>query len=241
MIKMAVCDDEEYYKNKILDLLKRYFVDKGIDYEVDAYDSGVQLMKLDENVRNYDIVFLDVNMQELDGIETAKRIRKFTQDTFIVFVTAYITYSPEGYKVNAIRYLLKDNDSIEVTFAECLDTIISKMDYIKIKQLFEFREGKREIILDNIMYIESNLHKLTFYIMKDEVIKYIMYEKLDVLEEKIQMSGFCRIHKSYLVNLKYVHDMQRYKSLLTNGQELNIAKGRYKDVLIKFLSFKGEI
>jgi two-component system, LytTR family, response regulator LytT len=238
MITIAICDDEEYFKNKILNLLKIYFSNKNIDYEVDVFDSGMQLIKLEDRVSNYDLIFLDIHMPELNGIEIAKRIRNYTQDTHIVFISSYLEYSLEGYKVNAIRYLLKDGDEFELSFDECLDTIVTKMDQAKIKQIFEFREGKREVQFDNIMYIESNLHKLTFYIMEDEVVKYSMYEKLDIIEGKMQMGSFCRIHKSYLVNLKYIEDMQRSKVILINGQELNTSKARYKDVLIQFLALK---
>ncbi len=239
MIKIAICDDEDYFKETILNLLKDYFLDKGIDYEAKVFDSGIQLIELEESIRNYDLIFLDINMPELNGIETAKQIRNYTQDTFLVFISSYLEYSLEGYKVNAIRYLLKNSDNFEREFAECLDAIISKIDYAKIKQLFEFKEGKREVQLDNIMYVESNLHKLTFSIMEDEVVKYTMYEKLDIIEEKMRIKSFCRIHKSYLVNLKYIVDMRRYKVILVDRQELNTSKARYKDVFMQFLEMQG--
>ena len=94
-----------------------------------------------------------MNMEEIDGIETAREIRKITKDVYIVFVTAFITYAPEGYKVDAVRYLLKDDESLEKAVNECLDTILQKMVLEENKMIFEFKEGKRKICLENIVYI----------------------------------------------------------------------------------------
>lgn len=241
MIKIAICDDEEHYKIKIMDLLKGYFSNKKIIYKVDIYDSGIQMLEIGEQVKEYDIIFLDINMQELNGIDTAKQIRNYSREIFIVFVTAYITYSPEGYRVNAIRYLLKDHESFEIAFTECLDAIQLRMKDREIEQIFEFQEGKKKVKLNNIIYIESYLHKLRFYIKNGTVIQYTMYGKLDDLEGKLYLNSFCRIHKSYLVNLKYVEDLYRYQIVLKDRLELNVAKQRYKDVENKYISFKGAI
>lgn len=145
MIRIAVCDDEDYYKSKIQNKLNDYFLTKDILYKIDVYDSGVHLLEVGERIKDYDIVFLDINMQELDGIETAKEIRKYSNDVFVVFVTAFISYSPEGYRVGAIRYLLKNHENFEVAFAECLEAIQLRMHDKEIWQLFEFQEGKAKV------------------------------------------------------------------------------------------------
>lgn len=242
MIRIAVCDDEDYYKNKIKNKLHDYFLAKDILYKIDAYHSGVQMLEIRERIKDYDIVFLDINMQELDGIETAWEIRKYSNDIFIVFVTAHISYSPEGYRVGAIRYILKNHENFDIAFAECLEEIQLRMNDKEMWQLFEFQEGKVKVKLNSIMYIESNLHKLNFYIMNEGVSKkYTMYGKLDAIEEKLLLNTFCRIHKSFLVNLKYVVDLQRYQIVLLYGQELSVAKQRYPDVKSKYISSKGVI
>lgn len=240
MFKIAVCDDDEYFRKHMEELINEYFGIREIKCEIDIFASGMELVHLKENIINYDMIFLDINMEGLDGIETAKRIRMISQKIFIIFVTAYVNYSLDGYKVDAIRYLLKDNDSLKEAVTECIDTILTRINYVEAKRTFKFDKGRKNIILDQIVYIESNLHKLVFHVMEKErwIITYSMYEKLDTVEQMIQLKSFCRIHKSYLVNLKYVENIERYKATLWTGHILNIAKPRYKEVKNQYISFK---
>jgi DNA-binding LytR/AlgR family response regulator len=109
------------------------------------------------------MIFLDINMEEIDGIETAREIRKITKNTYIVFVTAFITYALEGYKVDAVRYLLKDDECLEKAVNECLETIVYKMNYEEHKTTFAFQEGEKTIRIEDIVYIESNLQSVERY------------------------------------------------------------------------------
>lgn len=91
------------------------------------------------------------------------------------------------------------------------------------------------------MYIESNLHKLEFHIMEDDMKIYTMYETLNALEDRLAANDFVRIHQSYLVNIKYIKNVVRYKVVLTNGVELVIPKARYTYVKEQFVSYQGEV
>lgn len=243
MFSIAICDDEEYFRIREKQLILQYMTNRGRGYPctIDIFSSGKELLKQKESILQYDIIFLDINMKEIDGMETAKEIRKMTQDVYIVFVTAFITYALDGYKVDAVRYLLKDDDCLEKALNECLETIVQKMDCKAYKMTFEFQEGKKEICLEDIVYIESNLHKLIFHIAGDGILQYTMYAKLDSINELLRSVGFCRIHKSYLVNFKYVENVERYKAKLINGQSLGISKARYLEARNEFVCYRGEI
>ena len=108
MFTIAICDDERHFRKRIHDILIEYMNENDILYEIDEFESGKDFISLGINLAKYDIVFLDVNMDELDGMETAQKIRKVSNDVFIVFVTAFITCAPQGYSVGAIRYILKN-------------------------------------------------------------------------------------------------------------------------------------
>ena len=170
-----------------------------------------------------------------------KKIREYSSEIYIVFVTAYINYSLEGYKVEAIRYLLKNNTNLEASISECMDAILHKMNLVVKKKKFKFNEGEKEINIDNILYIESKLHKLQFYIMEDKIKIYNLYGTLNELENELKDFHFIRIHQSYLTNLKYIRSVKCYKVLLCNNQELLIPKARYKNVKDAFISYKGEL
>ena len=241
MLKIAVCDDEKYFRDEISKILISYLNEKGIVHSIDAFDSGEEFVLQGIEMLKYDVVFLDINMERMNGLETARKIREQSNNIFIVFVTAYMDYTLEGYKFDAIRYILKNNNTLKNAVEECMDAIRSKMNYTIEKREFEFLEGKRSISPEHILYIESNLHKLTFYVMEDSLKEYTVYMTLDELEKELSDSGFLRVHQSYLVNLTHIRKVVRYTVTMDNGTELSIPKARFMDVQKTFAEYKGEI
>ena len=241
MLRIAICDDEKLFRENIKKYVLKYLSEKDISSEIDMFNSGKELLGLGTDLLGYNIIFLDINMDEIDGIMTAHKIREYSMDIYIVFVTAYVNYSLEGYKVDATRYLLKNTINFDESIYECMDTILHKMNYIVLKKYFKFNECEKNVQVDRILYIESRLHKLEFYIMEDKLKKYSIYGKLDELEKELQGNDFIRIHQSYLVNMKHIEKVSRYEALLNNGIKLEIPKARYKFVEETFVSYKGEI
>ncbi len=241
MLNIAICDDELFFCHKIETILISYLNLCGIDYSIDVFQSGKEFSLLGIEMLKYDIVFLDINMNQMNGIETAQIIRKYSKDVYIVFVTAYIDYTLEGYKVDAVRYILKNNNTLNSAVIECMDAICEKMNHSVSLMEFEFRECRLKISPEHILYIESNLHMLTFYVMEDTINKYTMYKKLDEIELELRESGFLRTHQSYLVNCIHVKKLVRYTVIMDNGAELSVPKIRYKDVRESIAEYKGAI
>lgn len=245
MLQIAICDDEQYYRKKIQALLTQYLTQKNLEYTVHSYSSGEEFLTRRENTVRYDIVFLDISMKELDGIQTASRIRAFHSDTQLVFVTAFIDYALEGYKVNAVRYIMKD--TLASAIPECMDAILRKMQLAQVT--FSFMDGETTLYTDNILYIESRGHKSFFYYMRpgtaasdaarSGIVTYQIYEKLDVIEQKLSDHGFLRIHKSYLVNMKHIRRISNYTAFLDTGEELSIPRPRYQTARELFVAYKG--
>lgn len=241
MFRIAICDDEKYFRKDLKEVVAAYMNAACLEYEVDLFESGEDILALGIGVIKYNTIFLDINMRKIDGIQTAKEIRKISPNTFIVFITAYINYTLEGYKVDAIRYILKDDENLKESLNECLSAIRDKMNYQIVKKEFTFREGERKVLLDHILYIESRLHMLEFNIMENNIKVYTLYSKLDDVENEINSTNFVRVHQSFLVNLKYVKEVLAYKLIFTNNIELPIAKTRYKSVKDNFIAYLGEI
>ena len=150
-------------------------------------------------------------------------------------------YSLEGYRLDVVRYLLKGNVNFQSKVNECMDAIIDKMNYSVTKREFDFKEGRKEISLERLLYIESKLHKLEFHVMEDTETVYTMNEILNVLDDTLSENGFIRTHQSYLVNAKHIKNVVRCKVILTNRVELPIPKARYAEVKKKFIAFQGEV
>lgn len=208
IIKIAVCDDEIIFAGKMKTIIDTYCMEKQIPYEVDLYQSGRDFITNSIKMMGYQIVFLDINMEGIDGLETAKELRKLCKETFVIFVTAFINYTLEGYKVDAIRYLLKTSENFEQSVYEALNAVFQKMEYTPIIRKFCFQEGNKNVALERILYIESVLHKLTFHILEEDIISYTMYETLNNITGMFN-KDFVRIHQSYLVNLRFVRKINR--------------------------------
>lgn len=241
MFRIAICDDELIFAEELKELISGYMTEKGLVFKIDTYSSGEDLVKLGIEVVRYTVVFLDINMEKMDGIKVAEKIRAASREVFIVFVTAYVSYSLEGYRLDAVRYLLKGSENFQSTVNECMDAIIGKLNYSVAKRKFEFKEGTKEVSLDRLLYIESKLHKLEFHIIEDNLNTYTMYEKLSALEDTLKSDDFIRIHQSYLVNIKHIKNVVRYHVILNNDVELVIPKARYTYVKEQFISYQGEV
>ena len=241
MLRIAICDDESYFAEELKELLSGYMMEKGLVFEIDTYNSGEELVGLGIKVIQYKVVFLDINMEKVDGITAAEKIRRISKEVFIVFVTAYMDYSLEGYRLDVVRYLLKGDANFRATVNECMDAIINKLNYSIRKKEFRFIEGIKEISLERLLYVESNLHKLAFYVMEDDMKIYTMYGTLNTLESELAENNFIRIHQSYLVNIKHIKNVVRYKAVLISGIELAISKVRYTYVKKQFIAYQGEV
>lgn len=241
MFRIAICDDENYFLLHEREIITSYMEMNEYDYIIDSFESGKALLERNEELSRYDIIFLDIDMRDLYGLETARRIREISDTVYLVFVTTFLMCAVEGYKVNAVRCILKDGKSFRFAMMECLDTIIKEINRVQRRYCFEFLEGRCEVKLEDIVYVESSLHKLIFYIngMKQQI--YSMYEKLDVIESVLEGKEFCRIHKSFLVNMRYVNKVTRYQLELYDGTVLNIAKGKYVESNQRFLIYQEGI
>ena len=191
MFKIAICDDERYYRDKIYQLVTLYLRKHQLEASIDTFLSGKIFLELTDNLVKYDIVFMDISMEEINGIETAKQMRAYQSNTYLVFVTSFMDYVLDGYKVEALRYVMKD--SLEVGVVEAMNTVLKKMELCQVT--FSFIEGEKTLYTDNILYIESKKHKSVFTYLETERMNYQIYEKLDHIEQRLNGYGFLRIHK----------------------------------------------
>lgn len=237
MIHIAVCDNDHCFCRRLERYVSNYMIQSDIPYHVDTFHTGEKFVDLGIELSAYTIVFLDVKMNRQNGIMIARKIREISKEIFIVFVTADVNYVLEGYKVGAVRYILKDTANLQNEIDECMSAIIEKINYKIIRKTYKFSEGTKEISLNRLLYIESRLHKLEFHIVEDGMKVYTMYEVLNNLASELEESGFVRIHQSYLVNLKHIKSIERYKAVLDNGVVLMIPKARYAEVKNKFAEY----
>ncbi len=225
-MKIAICDDSREDRDALRALLEAC----GHGFEIRDYGSGAELYADMEYVRECGIVFLDINMEGMDGLEAAGRIKAECPKVHIVLVTAYVNYALDGYKVKASRFLLKDD--LERTLPECVEDILREERVVE----FDFVEGNVRLRVDDIIYIETSRHKNVFYAAGET---YSIYKKMDELEVELAGMGFVRIHQSFLINMRYIGKLGSYVMVLTTGKEISVPKSRYPEVKRQYTLFKG--
>ena len=156
----------------------------------------------------------------MNGMETAYAIREKNQNVDIVFITIMMDYALEGYRVDAVRYILKDD--LESLLPECMDTILQKKQEKEME--FPFVGGKRKVLLKEILFIESKSHQLWFERTRENL---YMYGQINDLELILSNYDFVRTHQSFLVNLVHIEKINNYLLYLSNGAEIPVTKPSY--------------
>lgn len=221
MFRIAICDDNKYDIQEMLKMLKKLWAE-GIRYEAVSYYNGPELIRDFESGVRYNVLILDMVMKPLNGIETAKEIRKYDVSMPILIVTSTREYALDGYLVNAWRYLTKPLD--ENNF---LGEIRLLLDYVRKANenyfLIDNYKGIVKLRLDDILYFDSDLHTITAHTLNQE---YAFRGVLNAVEEEYGKYGFYRVHRSFLVNLRHIQKIAKQTVTLVNGQECPIGKAR---------------
>lgn len=227
MVNIVICEndmnDQEFVRSKVVDILD----DFNIEYEIKIYSSGESLIEAYK--KDTDIILMDIQMDGIDGIETAREIRKVDDKVEIIFITSYVEYALEGYEVKAYRYLLKPVkcDDLKTSLINCLNDINLLKKSIVIKE----GDTRVKLSLKDIMYIEVQRNDITVHTLNG------IYETkgtMNNFESEINSDAFIRCHKSYLVNMEYIKSIRRYTAILSNDEEVPLGRNKYKEVKDKF-------
>lgn len=240
MIRITICDDNRLFSDELRSSIRHILDSKNIEAEIHVFNSAEQIPE--DLLSSCDIFFLDIDFanQQYNGIDIAKKIRQVRQNSVIVFVTNFIEYAPEGYEVQAFRYLLKSEVSakLEKCLMQAMDKLQLEQKSIQINTAGE----TRSIPLSDILYIESQAHVAVIYVHRGDAKPpkaYKFYSSLSSLEEQLVIHGFLRIQKSYLVNMRHLQKYQCTQAVLDNGQVLPVSEKSYAEQKQKYLLWKG--
>ena len=168
-----------------------------------------------KDLAGYDIAILDIDMGDFSGIDLAWRLRKEKPGIVIIFLTNFIQYAPEGFEVQAFRYLLKTNmqERLVSYFEDAVKEVVRKKQIITISVNSELID----IPVNHILYLESNLRIVIMHLIHDERTEYRFYGNMTDLSEKLEDLGFLRIQKSFLVNMEYIEQCSMKRCTYAEG------------------------
>lgn len=208
MVKIGICDDESEMRKPLRQILEQVLQLQGVEYLISESESGEELTA-GISCLDIDILFLDIEMRSLDGIETAKLLRKKGMKSIIIFVTAYPDFVFQGYEVHAFHYILKPyrKEKIEEVLRQALHELdLSKEQYFVIEQ----KARVIRIPLSQTIAFQSDRRKVEALLEEDFV---AFYGRIDEVCRELP-SCFIQIHNRYIVNLNYVTTLEKDRCIL---------------------------
>lgn len=231
-LKIAICDDEQNQIEYLLGVLSAWAGKNRHVVEIRTYSSAKSFLFDWSEEKDFDILLLDIEMPEMNGVDLAKAVRKENSTVQIVFITGYYEYFSDGFDVSALHYLIKPAD--ERKLLPVLDRAVSNLNYRQRSVLLTLADGDVKVSLADICYVESeNVHVVvhtTSGIYRSRISLAKFAEQLD--------ETFMKVHRSYIVALKYIKKITRTDITMLSGDLVPISRGMYDEVhaaLIKFL------
>lgn len=230
-LTIAICDDNENQIKEMRRLLSEWSADKPFALDIDEYISAESFL-FSYPDKPCDLILLDIEMDRLNGMELAKRLRSNGDMLPIVFITGYSDYIAEGYDVEALHYLLKPVAK-EKLFA-VLDKYVEKRSVKADELIFETANGATHISADRITYIEAFGRKTAVHLSDDRIIDcMVSISRFSAM----RLNGFVSPHRSYIVNLRYVRIIGKTTLILDNGEEIPLSRRLYAEVNRRFIEF----
>lgn len=231
MLYAAICDDDKIMSEQLKKAVTGFFRRNNVDISVTEFSSGEELLNFEKHI---DILFLDIRMKKIDGMEAAKRLRQSGFKGFLIFITVLKEQVFRAFEVQAFDYLLKPLQ--EERFNKTMCRLLECMNNADNKELFvKIGYETRTVPFDDIIFCEVMDRKIYLHLLSSEVVCY--YEKIENLEKKL--SGyFYRCHRSFLVNLKYVTSRRSGTAIMKGGREIPVSRLRdreFSDVLLRYM------
>ena len=224
MIRVAVCDDDKQFAGNLEKLIMDYFDKRLIKYEIEVFYDGSTLEAEYQKAHRFDIIYLDIEMDKMNGIEAARLIRNIDRNVVIIYVS--------GYEVEPFRFIKKpiNPEAFNRITQMAYDRVIEEDAY------FEYMYNKEygKVLVRDIVYFES-VGRVVNIVTDREVFKF--YGKLDAVEKRLGNHNipFLRIHKSFYVNFNHVDKITYSKVTLYCGAELKISDERQADIRKRYM------
>lgn len=231
-MNIAICDDEKIVRQQIKGLIEK----QKADCNLELYETGEELLAAG---KLFDMVFLDIQMEGINGIDTARALREQNEETVLIFITGIKEYVFDAFDVAAFHYLLKPIE--ENKFMEVFDRAVKEAEKRKEKgqkQLF-IKTRQRNITLEqkNILYIENRGRKAEIHTVEETIEIYAA-----MIELEKQLGGeFYRCHRGYLVNMAYITEYSNDSIRLSDGESIYLAKEKYNEFVKEYMRYLRKV
>lgn len=229
MLLVSIIDPSKEDVTRLSALIEHYFRRSGTAYVQRVYQSGMEFVR---SAENSDIVFLETNLEKLDGLETARIIRKLGSEAQLIFIARDAEMAIHGYSVDALDYLLKPVESTAVERA--LDKAVRRLSSRSCAYLaLKLPNGTASISTNDITYVEVFDHNLVYHTTGGD---YTVRGRLGDVYEQLDHDYFLACNRSFIVNLRYVTEICTDHVIL-NGTKISVSKSHRKEIQSRFSAF----
>lgn len=208
MLNIAIVEDEKSEQEQLSSFLKRFALEYGVEFNIKTFLSGIAF--LDSYKPNYDIVFMDIDMPVLNGLETSRQLRRLDASVMLFFVTSLAQFAINGYEFDAVDYLLKPLNYM--SFSLKLKRIIKKYSISKNYDIMvKTPKGEVRFSSDLIIYVEINMHSIIYHTDQGD---YRAYGTMKQVIAQLPESEFALCNSSYLVSLRHISQIDGYNVYL---------------------------
>lgn len=235
MIHIAIVEDIERERRLLSDYLTRYFREneEGEDFKIAEFDNAVEF--LTKYNTKFDIIFLDIQMPHLNGMDAAGKLREIDKDVPIIFTTSMAQFAVKGYDVNAVGFIVKP-----ISYYDFLLRMKKAMRVARARVGCSIALATKESVFrvssNDIYYLEVRGHTLSYH-LQNEIIS--VYGSMKEAEEKLSKNDFMRCNSCYLVNPKAIAQVKGYMITLLNGEEIPISHPKKKAFMLKLNNWLG--
>ena len=230
-MKIVICEDEYKFSEQLTDYINEWANEKSVFVEIFTFITAERFLYEWEDTEDYDIIFLDIKMGNLSGMDLAKLIRKNNTDIPIVFTTNMKEYVFKGYSVSAMQYLLKPVKK-EDCF-KCLNEVL-KSNKTKKYYIINDLEKTVKIPTTDIIYIEMYSHTAT---MVTITTKYEFRKTMTQIMEELDDKLFIKCHKSFIINIRHVESVYRNYIIMTNNEEIPLKRNSMDEINDLFIKY----
>ncbi len=221
MIQIALVEDDANYVSELKGYLKEYETERAEKIEVTVFSDGEDIVS--EYKGEFDIILMDVEMRFMDGMTAAEKIRELDIEVIIIFITNMPQYAIQGYKVDALDYVLKPVSYF--AFTQRIERALSRLPQKKTNFLMiGGRNGVAKLDVSTIYYIEVQNHELIYHTTKGN---YSMNGSMKEVEGSLDKNQFFRCHRCYLINLEYV-DWFQGSDVQVHSEIIQVSRSRKK-------------
>jgi len=222
LYRIAICEDEEVFRSELSKICSEISAKLDIESGIFVFESGESFWQEFASGSRYDLLLLDILMDNINGVDLARKIREYDSDSAIIFITSEPDYALQGYDVNALHYLLKPPDP------DVLERLIASDYQRRFKCNFlVFKSGSQimRIPIENIICLETVGRRVEISLL-DKTVEYPgkLSELIDHKEQLI------RCHKAYAVNIASIRELTRSDAIAMNGKTIPVSRTYLKDV-----------